>query len=43
MADIMVKHSIESCMLHEAGKEDPCRVVEIEENEYESGSSGRFI
>ena len=23
----MVKHSIESCMLHEAGKEDPCRVI----------------
>ena len=23
----MVKHSIESCMLHEAGKEDPCRVL----------------
>ena len=24
---VMVKHSIESCMLHEAGKEDPCRVI----------------
>ena len=23
----MVKHSIESCMLHEAGKDDPCRVI----------------
>ena len=23
----MVKHSIESCMLHEAGKEDPCKVI----------------
>lgn len=23
----MVKHSIESCLLHEAGKEDPCRVL----------------
>ena len=23
----MVKHSIESCMLHEMGKEDPCRVI----------------
>ena len=23
----MVKHSIESCMLHETGKEDPCRVI----------------
>ena len=23
----MVKHSIESCMLHEAGKEDPCRAI----------------
>lgn len=23
----MVKHSIESCMIHEAGKDDPCRVI----------------